>query len=235
MRRATRLPAPADPFVIADTTYPWSAAGRVDVAGGWGSGVLVGPRHLLTAAHVIPWTTAKGRPPTAGWVRFTPAAFDSSEPFGSATAVAVYCVRPTFPPSIDALEEQVDYAVCVLDRDIGRLAGWMGVQAYTDAWDGLARWSHIGYRGDHATGTRPSYQGGIALDGHDDQDDVHQVMFHRADVHPGQSGGPLFGWWEGDPFPRVVAVQSWGNPGRAGASGGGRLVDLTIRARREHP
>jgi V8-like Glu-specific endopeptidase len=227
--------APDGPVVFADTSYPWSAVGRVDVPGGWGSGVLVGPRHLLTAAHIIPWVVGESGVSSVGWVRFVPGAFESSEPFGSASAVAVYCLQPTHPPSIDAAEERVDFAVCVLDHPIGRLTGWMGVQAYRDAWDHLARWSHVGYRGTQATATRPSYQAGLALNGRPGQADTHQAMLHRGDVHPGQSGGPFFGWWAGEDCPRVVAVQSWGWPGQAGASGGESLVDMVVRARQEHP
>jgi len=45
----------------------------------------------------------------------------------------------------------------------------------------------------------------------------------------------MFGFWEGDVGPRAVAVQSWQNSLTNGASGGGDLVDLAIRARNEHP
>ena len=226
---------PRAPVVVAHTRYPGSAIGRVDVPGGWGSGVLVGPRHLLTAAHIIPWGTSDRGVPTTGWVRFVPGAFDASEPFGSASAVAAYCLEPTYPPSIDAVEERVDFAVCVLDQPIGLRTGWMGVQVYRDEWDHLPRWSYVGYRGPHATSTRPTHQTGLALDGRADQPDTHRAMLHCGDVHPGQSGGPFFGWWAGEDCPRVVAVQSWGLPGQAGASGGGHLVDMVVRARQEHP
>lgn len=233
----TALPGtrPGAPVEFADTGYPWSATGRVDVPGGWGSGVMVGPRHLLTAAHIVPWVIDAAGLSSAGWVRFVPGAFDASEPFGSASAVAAYCLQPTAPPSIDGVEERVDFAVCVLDRPIGLLTGWMGVRAYRDEWDHLPSWSHVGYRGRHATGTRPSHQAGLALDGRADQADTHQAMLHEGDVHPGQSGGPFFGWWAGEECPRVVAVQSWGWPGRAGASGGDHMVTMVARARREHP
>jgi hypothetical protein len=149
--------------------------------------------------------------------------------------VAVYAVGTTAPPAIDGTEERIDYAVCVLDRPIGLETGWFGVRAYRDAWDGLGRWCMVGYKNDPGVGVRPRYQAGIVLDGCDDQDDCHQVLYHAGDVHPGQSGGPVFGWWEGEEFPRVVAVQSYGWPGRAGASGGDRLVDLVVRARRAFP
>ena len=225
---------PGAPVVVADTAYPWSAVGRVHIPGGWSSGVLVGPRHLLTAAHVVPWIHGRGGVEAAG-LHFAPAASDHDEPFGSAAAVAVYAVGTTDPPAIDATEERIDYAVCVLDRPVGLDTGWFGVRAYRDAWDGLARWCIAGYRAAPGVGVRPTYQEEIVLDGCDDEDDAYQMIHHAGDVHPGQSGGPVFGWWPGEEFPRAVAVQSWGWPGRAGASGGDRLVDLVIRARRDAP
>ena len=60
-----------------------------------------------------------------------------------------------------------------------------------------------------ASGFRPVLIGPVALDGDDAQDDEHETMEHRGEVWPGQSGGPYFGWWEGEPWPRVVSVQSW--------------------------
>lgn len=228
------LPAPVDPFYIADTAYPWRTVGRLDVGGGWGTGVLVGPRHVLTAAHVLPWRSSEPQDGVEGPVRFVPASFDALEPYGVVSAVAFACLMVTSPPTIDSTEERLDYAVCVLEAPIGRVVGWMGVKAYRDAWDGIPCWSHLGYRGTHALGTRPSYQSGIALDGHDEQHDTHQVMYHRADTTPGQSGGPIFGWWPGESYPSVVAVQSWRGRDISGASGGDRLVELVAQTRSEH-
>src|ERR1700744_446196 len=37
-------------YLFDDTSFPWCTTGRVDVSGGWGSGALVGPRHLLCAS-----------------------------------------------------------------------------------------------------------------------------------------------------------------------------------------
>ena len=34
------------------------------------------------------------------------------------------------------------------------------------------------------------------------------LIDHDIDVIPGQSGEPYFGWWSGEPWPRVVAIQS---------------------------
>jgi V8-like Glu-specific endopeptidase len=72
--------SPDDRYTFADTAFPWSTCGRVDTAAGFGSGVMIGPRHLLTASHVVNW----GPNNTAGWLKFTPLFFDGNEPFGRA-------------------------------------------------------------------------------------------------------------------------------------------------------
>jgi len=53
--QATTIFAPENRQVLWDTSYPWGTNGRVTTGNGWGSGVLVGPRHLLTCSHVIVW------------------------------------------------------------------------------------------------------------------------------------------------------------------------------------
>jgi hypothetical protein len=123
----------------------------------------------------------------------------------------------------------------VLNWNIGNLTGWMGARGYTDSWDGGNYWSHIGYPGDLTSGNRPTFEGGISLDGQFWQFDSHEAMAHRGDVWPGQSGGPFFGWWSGDVGPRAVAVQSSQNSSQNNASGGQDMVDLIIRARNDHP
>jgi V8-like Glu-specific endopeptidase len=228
---ATTVFAPDDRYTFNDTSFPWCTVGRVDVAGGWASGTLIGPRHVLTVSHTIAW----GPNNTAGWVKFTPSYFDGSEPFGVAWAQWTYYDYKVSGPTIDNTEEQYDYVVCVLDRRIGDITGWMGSRSYTDGWDGGSYWSHVGYPGDLASGSRPSFQNNIALDGSSSEPDEHEIMTHKADVWPGQSGGPMFGWWSGEPWPRVVSVQSWQNTSSNGASGGANLVDLIIRARNDFP
>ena len=55
-RWATTVFAPEDRYLFNDTAFPWCTAGRVETsAGGWASGVMVGPRHLLTCSHAIQW------------------------------------------------------------------------------------------------------------------------------------------------------------------------------------
>lgn len=227
--QATTIFSPDNRMVFNSTAYPWGTCGRVDSPLGQGSGVMVGPRHLLTVSHVVRWNNDG----TTGWVRFRPGYFSPSAPFGDAWATLTYFKQKVTGPTIDWVEGMYDYVCCVLDRNIGNWTGWMGAKGYTDAWDGGNYWSHIGYPGDLTGGNRPTFQGNIALDGVWYEPDSHEAMSHRADVWPGQSGGPFFGWWSGLPY--VVATQSSQNTSENNASGGQDLVDLILRARREHP
>jgi len=139
-------------------------------------------------------------------------------------------------PGIDHEEGRHDYVVVVLDRPMGNITGWMGSRTYSNGWDGGTYWSHVGYPADLASANRPSFQGSISLNGAAAGDpSEHKNILHKGDVWPGQSGGPVFGWWDGEPWPRVVSVQSWHNPSSNGASGGGHMIDLIIRARNDFP
>jgi len=72
--------------VFYSTAYPWRCNGKVESALGSGSGVMVGPRHLLTCSHIIDW-----RPDgSIGWLKFTPMYYNGSAPYGSAWAIRVY-------------------------------------------------------------------------------------------------------------------------------------------------
>ena len=128
-----------------------------------------------------------------------------------------------------------DYVCVVLNWPIGNLTGWIGSRGYTDAWDGGTYWSHIGYPGDITGGSRPTFQAGIALDGAWWEFDSHEAMSHHADVWPGQSGGPFFGWWANEPWPsrsRSSELPELDREQWQRWPGHGRLV---IRARSDHP
>jgi len=218
-------------YTFRDTAYPWSTTGRVTSPLGSASGAMVGPRHLLTCSHVVQWLPDN----VAGWIRFAPAFYDGSEPFGAAWGTRIYWEsQKVFGPTISRDEAQHDYVCVVLDRRIGDVTGWMGSRGWSDSWDGGAYWSHIGYPGDLG-GQRPSFQNGVALDGSFWDREVHTRIFHKADVWRGQSGGPFFGWWSGESFPRIVADQSAQNSDENIASGGAHMVNCIIRARNDHP
>ena len=228
-RVATTVFGTDDRRAFQDTSYPWSTVGLVQTNRGSGSGVMIGPRHLLTVSHVIDWTAPAGF--AADWVRFTPSIFDGNAPFGESYGEQIYWyVQEDGDGFISGNEGDFDYVVVVLDRRLGETTGWMGARGYDDDWDNLDVWHHMGYPADLNSGQRPTWQGGFRVDG---TDAAAQSILHQADVFPGQSGGPVFGFWDGDVGPRVIAVQSWQNNTNNGASGSMDMRDLVARARTE--
>lgn len=232
--RPTTVFAPDDRMTFRDTSYPWGTIGLVETARGTSSGVVIGPRHVLTVSHGIDWGGAPGF--AANWIRFTPSAFDGNAPFGEALGEHIYWyVQEDGDGTLDANELRFDYVVVVVDTRIGERTGWMGARGYVDGWDGLDAWQHMGYPGDLNSGRRPVFVNRVTLDGDDAGDDAHQFIQHVADVFPGQSGGPFFGWWTGDVGPRAVATQSGETPIANFASGGGDLARLVSIARTDFP
>lgn len=228
-RIATTIFNPDGRRAFQDTSYPWSTIGLVETNRGSGSGVMIGPRHLLTVSHVIDWTAPSGF--AADWVRFTPSYFDGNAPFGEAYGAHIYWyVKEDGDGFISGNEGDFDYVVVVLDRRLGETTGWMGARGYDDDWDNLDVWSHMGYPADLNSGQRPTWQGSFRVDG---TDAAAQSILHQADVFPGQSGGPVFAFWPGEVGPRAVAVQSWQNSSNNGASGSMDMRDLVARARTE--
>jgi V8-like Glu-specific endopeptidase len=243
VRRNTSTPtsvfAPEDRFTFNDTAFPWSTCGRVDTAAGWGSGVMIGPRHFMTASHVVNW----GPNNTAGWIKFTPLQFDDTTPFGTAFATRIYSwLKADGSDQLDRDETAFDYVVCVLERRLGEVTGWMGSRGYSTDWDGDAVWGHIGYPFDLAGGKRPAFVGYQAFDSTFTRTVGGRDSFgiqHRIDAVGGQSGGPYFGWWGDEPWPRVVGTQSGENQGGPGGpnncGGGNPLPELINHARTVEP
>ncbi|MGW5342376.1 trypsin-like serine peptidase [Streptomyces sp. NPDC004050] len=228
---ATGVFRPDDRFEFSDTSFPWRTCGRVQTPAGWASGVMVGPRHVLTASHAVPWLASGG----ADWMTFTPAQFDTSTPFGTANSTRVYSwLRAYGADGLDSTEAAFDYVVCVLDRRLGDTVGWMGSRTYSTDWDAKPLWGHVGYPFGIGSGVRPVYHPRGVMDRTVAEStagrDSYRIV-HRNDAVGGQSGGPFFGWWDGDPWPRVVAGQSaenWGGPGGPNAAGGGSALPVLI-------
>jgi V8-like Glu-specific endopeptidase len=230
--QATTIFSPDNRTVFYDTAFPWCTTGRIDTPGGPASGVMVGPRHVLTCSHAIQWNLDG----TTGWLKFTPSYYNESTPFGSAWGIQTYWEGvKVYGPTIEGDEEGHDYVCVVLDSPIGNLTGWMGARSWSDDWDDEPFWTHVGYPWDLTGSERPSYQDGIALDGSFWDAEEHTRIFHKGDVWPGQSGGPFFAWWAGESWPSVVGDQSGENSDENQASGGAHMVDCINRARADFP
>jgi hypothetical protein len=198
--------------VFKDTTFPWRACGRVVTPTGAGAGALVGPRHILTASHLIQWLPGNN----AGWVLFQPDYYDSDVfPSSYASSISSYEQIGT-PASESALAE--DFVVCVLNDRLGDQLGGFGTLEYDDSWDGGSYWNHVGYPTDVGGGSKPAWELFFSI-----KNSWHPGYFEAgrdrdietfASLTPGDSGGPVFGYWTDSPAPDcppgpyIVAVVS---------------------------
>lgn len=206
--RPTNIFAPDDRYIYRDTTFPWCTVGRVDTPLGSGAGCTIGSRLLLTANHLIQWNPDG----TAGWVRFRPAYYNGSFPFGEVWGTRVIFWITTTPANgLSDRETAFDYVVCVLDSRIGDIVGYPGYRKYSNDWNGGSYWQHMGYPGDLSGAERPAFQGSCIISSVSSESAVDQngyVLGHFNDIVGGHSGGPVWGWWGNEPWPRVVGVQS---------------------------
>jgi V8-like Glu-specific endopeptidase len=187
-----------DRAVFRDAAYPWGLIGRVFTPQGTGTGVLVGPRLVATAGHMIPWNQA------GWWMRFVPAYYDGASLHGAGVESYVSDTR-----GFDSAGEVAgyDWAVLRLYEPLGASLGWFGYNGYSRDWDNQPFWSIAGYPGAVAGGARPSYQNSVSVfDVDSDSNGGEELESQTADVTGGNSGGPMFAWWGADP--RVIGVVS---------------------------
>jgi V8-like Glu-specific endopeptidase len=187
-----------DRWSFRDASWPWGLAGKVFTSSGWtGSAALIGDRIIATAGHIVPWDD------NPWWMRFVPAFYDGSSLHGAGVESYVSDVRGY---DVNGDVTGYDWAVCRLYEPLGSWLGYFGYNGYNDDWEDDPYWSIIGYPGAFAGGQRPSFQGSITSFDTDGDSNGGLEIETRADLTPGNSGGPMFGWWSGDP--RLIGVVS---------------------------
>lgn len=197
-----------DRYLFDDHAFPWRTTGKVNTVGKWGSGTTIGPRHVLTASHVVNWTG--GSDGGVAWLDFTPGYFDGDGPWGTFAATRViYWLKA--PGQLSDAQTAFDYCVLVMEERVGDIVGYPGYRTYDDDWNGGSYWQYTGYPGELSSGERPAFQGQCAISNVQEESLSGQsgyVLGHFNEFTPGQSGGCVWGWWGDEPWPRVVGVGS---------------------------
>ena len=230
-----------DRYTYRDTDYPWSTVGRiVNDSGGVCTGTSIGSRLVLTAAHCVNFYDG-----SVGAVSFTPGYYNGDAPFGVYhTERAIYWMRVE-GPGLSNEETAFDYIVLVMSAHVGRVTGYAGYRTYNSSWNGGNYWQNMGYPGGMTGTLRPVFSGSGAIETVEDHETSGQtgyVLGNYIDIEGGHSGGPVWGWWSGENFPRVVGDMSAesGSPsmseaGDNEAGGGPALTALLNWSRTNYP
>ncbi|MBO9703314.1 MAG: hypothetical protein J7604_24075 [Sporocytophaga sp.] len=214
-----------DRQVYHPTGYPWTCVGKLYIwddfskpdPQGSGSAVLVGDRVILTAGHAIPWHSKN-------WaLKFVPAYYDGASTLGNGVYSWVSDCHGYDDPG-----GAFDMAVCRLYKPLGKSMGYFGAKTYDSDWEGGHYWTLAGYPGAIANANRPSRQMWWPILDDESHGDADELKY-KADATSGDSGGPVFGFWDKEDWPSVVGthigtVNNWGNIG----DGGSAMVDLII-------
>ena len=212
-------------------SYPWRTVGRIFVWSNasaanwawWGSAALVSKNAILTASHVVPWGSG------SNWkALFVPAYYDGSSVYGVFTASWVTSAR-----GYKDHAQGDDMATMRLAQPLGDWLGYFGYKTYNDDWEDGEYWTLAGYPGDVANAQRPSAYYWFPITD-DDSDGAGVELEYKADTNSGNSGGPVFGWWDGKPY--VIGTHSggednFGEPRQNVAAGGSALSSLIAWAR----
>lgn len=184
---STHLFGADDRAILRDYSYPWWCIGSV----GDGTGTLVGPRLIITAAHCIDFSSKYS-------TYFTP----GKNNLGTSATLPSARVDAWLTGTDDHGVCANDFAIGVLSQPLGLSHGWLGTRSFSSSWVDIPHFTHVGLRG----GVLPSWQSGLSVEDIDDGpfDTVELETF--CDSESGQSGGPLFAWWSGKPY--IVGVLS---------------------------
>jgi len=186
---------------IKDTTkWPYSICTQISMVFDdkqyGGSGTLIGPHHILTAAHNV-YDTEKKIWATS--IEIYPALNEEAAPFGSAEVTRIY----TFKEWISNGNLHYDCAILVLDQSIGLYTGWGGIFCLQDNEEIISRKVSItGYPGDKSFNQMWTMKYKI-------KDTEAEIFSYEIDTYGGQSGSGIWTYQGSDPY--IMGVHTLGS------------------------
>ncbi len=210
--------------VAESAAFPWATIARVvaDTPAGTvqGTGVLVGPSHLLTAGHVV-HSDAFGGDGWASAITVAPGQDGAVEPFGRAEAVAWRAPEAW----LEGEDPGADWALVTLDRSLGTAIGTLDLAAPL-APEG-APVTLAGFPGDLESGRTLYAAAGTIARATEDR------LFYAGtlDTAGGMSGAPIWQTFSGSGRREVLGVHTSGaaDPSAPGAENSGvRLTEAAL-------
>jgi len=173
------------------TANPYRTVGRIDIGC---TGTLIGPRHALTAGHCV-YNTANNQ-----WysqLNFTPGQNGATRPYGTIKwKRAITTTKWTKDH-----DRNYDYAMIVLDQDIGKTVGTMGF-AYDDSLP-MYNVNINGYPGDKPSGTMWHSYGALKI--------IQPFrLYHDCDTFGGNSGSAVYAYFTSSGTRTIYGIHAYG-------------------------